>query len=278
MIRLALATALGAMLLAPGAAAAATPAVHAHRGGTFVNGKATYAENTLPAFQAAHKKGFVIELDTRAVQDGAIVLHDDTLDRTTTCAGPAFDMTLAQVAACPSDTVGSPEGSLGSEPRPGGPPPPNLAEVLTWARDAGARLNLQLNDDDDGRVGRLLDVIAASGYPVRRLIVQSFYAGDLQTAKDRLPGVGLSVLALGTFNLGALNGAKTLGATWVSPQWPITKGFVRTVHKATKKVVPYTLNTKAAVRKAKRIGIDAVITDDASMARRELRRKARRPR
>ncbi|HEX2086459.1 MAG TPA: glycerophosphodiester phosphodiesterase family protein [Solirubrobacteraceae bacterium] len=265
-----------AAALGAAAPAAALPTVHAHRGGPFVDGSATYAENTLPAFQAAHARGFVVELDVRAVRDGAIALHDETLDRTTACAGNAIDMTLADVASCPSDTVGTPGGSLGSEPRPAGPAPPDLAAVLAWARDRGARLNLELNDDEDDRVARVLDVIAASGYPVRRLIVQSFYAGDLGTARDRLPGVGLSVLSLRLFNVGALNGARSLGAKWVSPEWPIARGYVRAAHRQRRRVVPYTLNSRAAIRRANRIGVDAVITDDPVMARRELRRRSRR--
>jgi glycerophosphoryl diester phosphodiesterase len=271
-IRLALVVTLGALAV-PGAASAATPVVHAHRGGPFVDGVATYAENTLPAFQAAHAGGFVVELDTRAVQDGAIALHDDTLDRTTTCSGPAIDMTLANVANCPSDTVGRPGGPLGFEERPGGPPPPDLAEVLAWARDAGARLNLEVNDREPERVSRVLDVVAASGYPARRLIVQSFYAGDLKTAKERLPGVGLSALALRAFAIGALNAAKSVGAKWVSPEWPVAKAYVKGVHRARKKAIPFTLDSRRSVRQAKRIRVDAVITDDPTMARRELRRR-----
>jgi glycerophosphoryl diester phosphodiesterase len=276
-MRLALAvTVAGLLAAAPAAAAAATPIVHAHRGGTFVNGTATYAENTLPAFQAAHERGFVVELDTRAVQDGAVALHDATLDRTTTCTGNAADMTLAQVTACPSDTIGSPGSSLGAQPAPGGPAPPKLEDVLAWARGAGARLNLEINDHDEALVGRVLDIVAASGYPARRLLLQSFYAGDLAKARDRVPGVGLSVLSLRFSNVGALNGARSLRAKWVSPEWPIAKGYVRAVHQARKKVVPFTLNSRTSVRQAKRIGVDAVITDDPAMARRELRRRARR--
>jgi glycerophosphoryl diester phosphodiesterase len=269
-MRIALAAATLALLCGavPGVAAAAVQ-VQAHRGGPYVNGTLTYDENTLPAFQNAHARGFVIELDSRAVQDGAIALHDATLDRTTPCAGNARDMTLAQVAQCPTDTRGAP-----SPTRPGGgPPPPNLADVLVWARDAGARLSLEINDDDDALVARIIDVIAASGYPIRRLVVQSFYAGDLATVRERLPGVGLAVLSLRFSNLGALNGAKSLGAKWVSPEWPIARGYVRAVHRAGKKVVPYTLNTRASLRQAKRIGVDAVITDDPVLARRVLRRR-----
>jgi glycerophosphoryl diester phosphodiesterase len=267
--------ALAALGLVPGAAAAA-PLVHAHRGGTFVDGEATYAENTLPAFQAAKARGFIVELDTRVTQDGgAIALHDDTLDRTTTCTGKAREMTLAQVAQCPSDTVGSEGGSLGSEPRPGGPPPPDLVDVLTWARDSGARLNLELNDHDaDGAAARqVAGMIKASGYPLRRLIVQSFYAGDLKVAREILPGVELSALALEGFNVGALNAAKELKATWVSPQWPVPKAFVRGVHRAKRKIIPFTLNKAADVRRARKLKVDAVITDDPVMARKALRRR-----
>jgi glycerophosphoryl diester phosphodiesterase len=258
---------------APGTAAAATPAVHAHRGGTHVNGTPRFAENTLPAFEHAHARGFVVELDTRAVQDGAVALHDETLDRTTPCTGRAIDMTLAQVATCRSDTIGRVGGSLGSSPAEGGPAPPNLADVLVWARDAGARLNLELNDRDPERVSRILDVVAASGFPTRRLIVQSFYAGDLATARDRLPGVTLLTLALRGFTVGALNAANNLGARWVSPQWPVTRGFVRAVHRKRRKVIPFDLESRAALRQAKRIGVDAVISDDPIRARRILRQR-----
>jgi glycerophosphoryl diester phosphodiesterase len=272
-MRLALVTVAGLLAAAPAAAAAATPSVHAHRGGTFVNGTPKHAENTLPAFQAAHARGFVVELDTRGLQDGAVALHDATLDRTTTCTGNAADMTLAQVTACPSDTIGSPGSSLGSQPAPGGPPPPNLADVLAWARDAGARLNLELNDHDEALVNRTLDVVAASGYPVRRLIVQSFYAGDLAVARDRLPGVTLSALALRGFTVGALNAARDLKAKWVSPQWPVARGYVRAAHRQRRKVIPFDLESRTALRQAKRIGVDAVISDDPVRARRILRRR-----
>ena len=264
----------GLLLTGVPVAAAATPAVHAHRGGPFVNGTATYAENTRPAYQAAHARGFVIELDTRAVQDGAIALHDETLDRTTTCTGRAIDMTLAAVAACPSDHLGTPGGSLGSRPSPGGPAPPNLADVLAWARDAGARLNLELNDREPERVSRILEVIAASGFPARRLMVQSFYAGDLSTARERLPGIGVVALALGFSNVGAVNAAANLAAPrWASPQWPVPAAFVRAAQRRRVRVIPFTLNRARDVRRAKRIRVNALITDDPVMARRVLRRR-----
>ena len=67
----------------------------AHRGG-IVPG---YPENTLSAFRQAVKHGAeVIEVDLRGTKDGEVViLHDETLDRTTNGKGKVTDYTLAEL-------------------------------------------------------------------------------------------------------------------------------------------------------------------------------------
>ena len=280
MTRALVAALLGLLCAAP-AAAAAAPAVHAHRGGSFAGGKAKYAENTLPAFRAAAKKGFVLELDTRVVQDGVIALHDATVDRTTGCSGRAAEMTLAAIAACPSDIVGSPGSTLGSRPDEGdGTPLPSLEQVLDLAKRKQATVNVELNDFDPEGVaaGRVLDVIAEADLPARRVIVQSFFPPNLALARERLPGVALAVLTLKVGEASAIATAEQNGAEWVSPEWPVSRAFVRRAHAEDLKVVPYTLNTRKAVRKARRIGVDALITDDAVMAKRALKPKKKRRR
>ena len=66
----------------------------AHRG---ASGAAP--ENTLPAFDLAVRQGAdAIELDVRLTADGVpVVLHDDTLDRTTGGHGPVKALSLAQL-------------------------------------------------------------------------------------------------------------------------------------------------------------------------------------
>jgi predicted RNA-binding Zn ribbon-like protein len=57
-----------------------------------------YAEASLAAFRAAARRGFVLELDTRVTLDGAVVvIHDDTLDRTTDRSGLIRSHTLAEL-------------------------------------------------------------------------------------------------------------------------------------------------------------------------------------
>jgi glycerophosphoryl diester phosphodiesterase len=67
----------------------------AHRGGIIPG----YPENTLAAFRQAIEQGAeVIEIDLRGTKDGEIVIiHDETLDRTTNGKGPVSDRTLAEL-------------------------------------------------------------------------------------------------------------------------------------------------------------------------------------
>lgn len=67
----------------------------AHRGGALL-----WPENSLLAFRNATAMGAdYLELDVHLTRDGeVVVIHDPTLDRTTTGAGPVRDRTLAELA------------------------------------------------------------------------------------------------------------------------------------------------------------------------------------
>lgn len=71
-----------------------TPWIIGHRGF-----HANYPENTLAAFDAAVQAGaHMIELDVMLSRDRkVVVIHDDTLDRTTNGSGSVADLTLAEL-------------------------------------------------------------------------------------------------------------------------------------------------------------------------------------
>lgn len=73
--------------------------VEAHRGSFTVH----RAENSVSAIEHAIAIGVdIIEIDIRKTKDGQFVLmHDATLDRTTTLSGPVTDYTLAEITAAP---------------------------------------------------------------------------------------------------------------------------------------------------------------------------------
>lgn len=86
--------------------------IYAHRGAS-----AEYPENTLPAFARAVELGADgIELDVHLSKDGvAVVIHDETVDRTTNGSGNVADLTVAELQALDAGN---------------GAPIPTLAQVL----------------------------------------------------------------------------------------------------------------------------------------------------
>ena len=255
--------------------------MHAHRGGPTLAGVHTFGEETLSAFRNAHLVlGSVIELDAKLPKDGIpVVFHDATLDRTTPCTGRVDARTLAELAACPVDVLGSPTYELGGIPTDRTEPIPTLAQVLAWAREAGATLNLEIKnipteadfDPTDAYAEAVMDVVVASGFPAERLIIQSFWPPNLDVAKTRLPGIQTALLTQsGSTNDGGPAFAQAKGYDWVSPQYPIDAAYVERAHAAGRKVIPYTIDQPSQVVAAREMGVDAIITDDPLMARRAL--------
>ena len=103
--------------------------VIAHRGAS-----AEAPENTLPAFQAAVRHGAdAFELDVRLTADGApVVIHDDTLDRTTDRSGLVRSHTLAELRSVDAGARFTSDRGRTYPYRGGDARIPTLGEVL-WA-------------------------------------------------------------------------------------------------------------------------------------------------
>lgn len=135
------------------------PLVIAHRGDS-----AHRPENTLASFASALEVGATwLELDVQLTKDGhVIVLHDATLERTTSGRGPAAEFTLQEIRKL----------SAGYAERFGeayaGERVPVLAEVLAMARGR-ARVLVEIKHDsvtddaDDGVEARTLHEIRKAG-------------------------------------------------------------------------------------------------------------------
>jgi len=122
--------------------------VVAHRGQV-----AGFPENTLAAFRQSVALGFsAIEVDLRTTRDGHIViLHDDTVDKTTDGSGAVGSLTLAEVKALDAGR---------------GERIPTYEEVLAELRGSGVKLLLDIKTDgglDNERVVRLTERYDAAG-------------------------------------------------------------------------------------------------------------------
>jgi glycerophosphoryl diester phosphodiesterase len=184
------------LLAVPSAAQAADEVVvYAHRGGAGLG-----PENTLGAFRQTVDRfggrGVWLELDTQLTADGhLVVLHDDTVDRTTDCSGEVHAFTLAALRTCDA-----------SESFPGWPrfePVPTLRQVLVEGRAEGWRLMVEIknipleaNFDALGTevADALLALVAETGFPAEDLIVQSFWPASLHRIEDRRPVLRTALL------------------------------------------------------------------------------------
>jgi len=141
-------------------------------------------ENTLAAFRSTRLLGgHACEIDTILTADDAIVvLHDQTLDRTTDGHGPVDRATLAEVKRLDAGAWFGPEFA--------GERVPTLAEAIEEAVRLDIGLVVEIKEKR--RVGRLLEVLkgvlAAPGAK-ERVILISFDHRDLLDAKEAIPGI-----------------------------------------------------------------------------------------
>lgn len=161
------------------AAAVETPALPyrglcAHRGAS-----STHPEDTIASFKEAIRLGaHMIELDVWGSKDGALVImHDDTVDRTTNGTGKVADLTLEQIKAL---DAGSKMGAQFA-----GEEVPTLAEALS-VMPRNIWLNVHLKAGPDVAVAAAKE-IAASGR-----LHQAFLACDgacAAAARKAVPGI-----------------------------------------------------------------------------------------
>lgn len=95
------------------------------------------AENALASFTRSARAGpLIMETDIRRTGDGVLVLmHDETIDRTTTGTGRVDQLSFAEVRRA---RLTDGEGRMTEEPVP------TLDEALVWAKRRGAILQLDV--------------------------------------------------------------------------------------------------------------------------------------
>jgi glycerophosphoryl diester phosphodiesterase len=106
----------------------------------------TYPENTLPAFREAIRSGaHMIEFDVQLTKDNKlVVIHDNTVDRTTNGSGKVSELTLDQIRKLDAGSWKSPDFK--------GEKVPTLSEVLD-IMPLNVWLNIHLKGDAElGRI------------------------------------------------------------------------------------------------------------------------------
>jgi glycerophosphoryl diester phosphodiesterase len=142
-------------------------------------------ENTLAALRATRDHGgTTAEIDIVLTADGHLILmHDQTLDRTTNGRGPADAMTLAEIRPL--------DAGAWFDPRFAGEPVPTLSEALEVAAEIGLGLVVEMKEvrRTDVMIERLAALCSENTAALGRIILISFNHVDLVTAKAAIPGL-----------------------------------------------------------------------------------------
>lgn len=153
--------------------------IYAHRGYS-----ANYPENTLSAFEAALPYVDGIELDVQLSKDGRlVVIHDETVDRTTDGEGWVKDMTLQQLRSLKVD---------------GYERIPTLEEVLSLIKSSDVTMNVELKTDEFDYPGieRLAWLAVEDFRLTDRVVFSSFNTDTLIRLRDVATTARLAVLTL----------------------------------------------------------------------------------
>lgn len=153
------------------------PKLFAHRGGP------RYApENTLAAFRNALAIGVDgFEFDVQMTRDGElIIMHDETVDRTTNGRGPVKDKTLAELRALDAGR---------------GEPPPTFAEVIALAQSAGVWMLAEIKSPHlyPGIELKILHALTAANY-LDKTLMMSFDWKSLERVRELSPAAKIGAL------------------------------------------------------------------------------------
>lgn len=228
------------------------PSMIAHRGG------AGYApENTMAAFQLAERMGAdFIELDVRLSKDRElVVIHDKTVDRTTSFIGNVSQYTLKELR---SMDAGSYYSSEFSEERI-----LSLQEVLDrFADRIGILIEIKDPPIYPGIEEKLAEILLR--YNHDRIIIQSFDSQSLRHIHDLLPDIPVGVLIhedqhpLSEVKLNQI----AEYASYINYNHVLLdESFVRNIHDHNMKVMAWTLRYDRDMKRMKTIGVDGIITD-----------------
>ena len=251
-------------------AAGSAPRIAAHRGGARL-----WPENSLLAFRGALGLGVdFVETDVHLTADGEpVVIHDPTLERTTTGAGAVRAARLADLA---------PLRLKGADGAPTAEPVPTLAQLLDVLAPARVELLLEIKvgaarERYAGIEETVLGLLRARGLH-DRTIVMAFEPETLARVRALDPTVRTALL-IGGRRAGRptpdqiVESARRVGATHLGLNHRLVDAdVVAAARRVGMPLNAWTVNEEADLHRVLALGVDVVISDRPDLATRLLGR------
>lgn len=229
------------------------PRLIGHRGA-----KESAPENTLASIREAARQGARwVEVDVMLTRDQTpVLIHDDTLDRTTTGSGPVPLLDLAQLRQL--------DAGAWFDPRFAGERVPTLAEAAALVLDLGLGLNLEIKPypGQDFATARVaLDTLRPlwpAGHP---LLVSSFEVPCLEVARDLWPEIPRGYLIWEQpADWAAIADRVGAATVHVNQEWQ-TPDSVAAYRATGRPVLAYTVNDAERAKTLFDWGVSSVFTD-----------------
>ncbi|HEV8538622.1 MAG TPA: glycerophosphodiester phosphodiesterase family protein [Bacteroidota bacterium] len=246
------------------------PAIIAHRGAS-----ASAPENTLEAFRLALEEGAdILELDVRQTRDSQlIVIHDETIDRTTNGKGNVKDIAYEDLRRYDA-------GSWFGSGAFSGARIPRLEDVI-GALDTTTQLLIEIKDGSDVYPNieqRVVNCVEKNRLE-KRSVIKSFDDEILNAVRGihaTLPLLKVFVVQFPALRITigrgiAFGNVMEKNVQYLQPHWlGLTKRFVEAAHDKGFKVFVWDVNTESRMRKMIEFGVDGIETDHPAALRKLL--------
>ena len=219
----------------------------AHRGASGI-----FPENTLSAFRAAiDARADMCELDVQLTRDGAVVvIHDETVDRTTDGEGEVAALTLEEIQRLDA-------GAKFKGGKVKGERIPTLDEVFA-ATSGKCGLNIELKG---GGVEAQVAAIMQARNAFADSIVSSFDWDCLKKIQTLHFNIRIALLAEEK-PVDLMMNAVAMRAHAINPRWDmVTADLCKAAHERGLKVYTWTIDADARMRALAEYGVDGIMTN-----------------
>ena len=237
------------------------PAIIGHRGY-----RAKYPENTLASFSTAMAAGAgMIELDVTLSKDRkVVVIHDDTLNRTTSGSGFVQQATLQELKRL--------DAGSWFDSRFKGESLPTLEEVLILA-GGKILINVEIKSSaweagfpEDAVERQVVDLIIRYDL-LNSTLVSSFHAGFLENIGKLPVHPEIAFITDRNASQNTLDMCQRLGVfSWHPHYKALEQRHIEKAHAQGILIFPYTVNPVEEMLMLVNMGVDGVITDDPGAA------------
>lgn len=225
--------------------------VYAHRGSS-----GTHPENTIAAFKATAKLPIHgVEFDVHMTKDGElVVIHDETINRTSNGTGFVKDMTLAELKKY---DFGKGFSKYKGESLP------TLREVLYVFKDTHHHLNIELKSDIfpyEGMEQKVLEMLKEYRLG-SRVVISSFNHEMVKSFKELAPQIETAILFMEVM-IAPHKYAEWVGADALHAFFPtVLRPMGKAAMESGKELRVFTVNEEAYVDMLRDAGVHAIFTD-----------------